>query len=184
MKKIYTYMMMALMALPMLTLTSCDRDAEDRMEARTLEGTWVGYIKDYYSDRWHREVSTYETAFYFYRDSRYATGGTGREVDYNVDGWARDYYCTFEWYVENRRIYIRYADGQRAIISDYFLDGDYFEGNMEVPYWDGGVRTVHFRLRYNGNYYWDRWTHYYTPKRAGQSGEDQTQSTDSLQTSK
>ena len=48
MKKIYTYMMMVLMALPMLTLTSCDRDAAD---ANTLNGQWEGFISTYYVDR-------------------------------------------------------------------------------------------------------------------------------------
>jgi hypothetical protein len=68
MKKIYTYMMMVLMALPMLTLTSCDRDAQDRYEARTLEGTWTGYIDTYYFDRWGKRGETFRTSISFGRE--------------------------------------------------------------------------------------------------------------------
>ena len=50
MKKIYTLLAMAM--ITMMTMTSCDADLEDRMEARTLEGTWTGYIDNYYYDRW------------------------------------------------------------------------------------------------------------------------------------
>ncbi len=35
MKKIYTFLAMAMVT--MMTMTSCDADYEDRMEARTLE---------------------------------------------------------------------------------------------------------------------------------------------------
>ncbi len=41
MKKLYTFLAMAMTT--MMTFTSCDVDYEDRMEARTLEGTWTGY---------------------------------------------------------------------------------------------------------------------------------------------
>ena len=55
MKKLFTYLtvMMALAAMPLFT--SCDvrfwEDVEDRAEARTLEGTWSGYIDTYFYDR-------------------------------------------------------------------------------------------------------------------------------------
>ena len=52
MKKIYTFLMMAMVAT---LFTSCDNrywnDMEDREEAYTLEGTWTGYIDVYFNDR-------------------------------------------------------------------------------------------------------------------------------------
>ena len=73
MKKLYTFLAMAM--LTMMTFTSCDVDYEDRMEARTLEGTWTGYIDNYYYDRWGLSGSSYRTAFYFERENAY--GGWG-----------------------------------------------------------------------------------------------------------
>ena len=88
MKKIYTYMMMVLMALPMLTLTSCDRDAAD---AHTLNGQWEGFISTYYVDRWGLTGEDYRTCIQFVQRDNY--GGTGFEVDYDVrDRWGSYYY--------------------------------------------------------------------------------------------
>ena len=53
MKKLFTYLTMALVTVTMFT--SCDelwRDSEDREEAYTLEGTWTGYIDTYIYDRY------------------------------------------------------------------------------------------------------------------------------------
>lgn len=48
MKKINTYLTIAILALMATTVfSSCDRlwdDIEDQEEAYTLEGTWTGYI--------------------------------------------------------------------------------------------------------------------------------------------
>ena len=50
MKKFFTYT--AMIILTMTLFTSCDiefwEDMEDRSEARTLDGTWTGYIDTYY----------------------------------------------------------------------------------------------------------------------------------------
>ena len=73
MKKLYTFLAMAMTT--MMTFTSCDVDYEDRMEARTLEGTWTGYIDNYYYDRWGLTGNSYRTAFYFERENAY--GGWG-----------------------------------------------------------------------------------------------------------
>ena len=63
MKKFFTYTAMVIM---MTTLfTSCDvefwEDMEDRSEARTLDGTWTGYIDTYYYDRWGLTGESYRT---------------------------------------------------------------------------------------------------------------------------
>ena len=88
MKKIFNYITVAIIALTTATVfTSCD---EDEMEAWTLDGTWTGYVETYYRDRWGWEGSQYRTAMYF--DKRNTYGGTGYEVDYNVNSRYDDYY--------------------------------------------------------------------------------------------
>ncbi|MCH5307825.1 MAG: hypothetical protein J1E37_07040 [Prevotella sp.] len=153
MKKIYTYLMMAILALPTtLALTSCDQDAADRYEARTLDGTWTGYIDTYYYDRWGKRGDTFRTSIYFQRENAY--GGTGYEIDYNVGAGRVDYYCEFRWTVDNGRIRIRYDDSWgEVVIYDYHLDDDYFEGYMD----DGTTRDIHFRLRYDSGFNWNGW---------------------------
>ena len=98
MKKLFTYLtvMMALAAMPLFT--SCDvrfwEDIEDREEARTLEGTWSGYIDTYFYDRFGVSGDSYRTSMYFERENSY--GGWGYEVDYNVNSRYDDYYyCEF-----------------------------------------------------------------------------------------
>jgi hypothetical protein len=48
MKKLFTYFLMATLAVTMLT--SCE--PEDEQIARTLEGDWSGTMEDYYYNRW------------------------------------------------------------------------------------------------------------------------------------
>ena len=106
MKKIYTLLAMAMVT--MMTLTSCDADFEDRMEARTLEGTWTGYIDNYYYDRWGLTGSNYRTAFYFERENAY--GGWGYEVDYDARRPSDYWYCDFKWEIVRGSIRIQYYD--------------------------------------------------------------------------
>ena len=83
----------------MTLFTSCDiefwEDMEDRSEARTLDGTWTGYIDTYYYDRWGLTGDSYRTTMYFERTSAYS--GWGYEVDYDLNSRYSDYYyCEFE----------------------------------------------------------------------------------------
>lgn len=156
MKKIYTYLMMVMMTLTtMTTMTSCDRDTidrEDRAEARTLDGTWTGYIDTYYYDRWHKGGDTFRTSIYFERENPY--GGWGYEIDYNVNSRYVDYYCEFRWEVSNGRIRIKYDDSWGdVIIYDYTLTDSYFDGYMD----DGTNKEIHFRLNYDSRFDWDSW---------------------------
>ena len=120
MKKFYTLLAMAMMT--MLTMTSCDADLEDRMEARTLEGTWTGYIDNYYYDRWGLTGNTYRTAFYFERENAY--GGWGYEVDYDARRPSDYWYCDFRWEIVRGNIRIQYYDRDYTdvVIYDYMLD--------------------------------------------------------------
>lgn len=150
MKKIYSYLLMALMALTSTTvLAGCDRD---EMEAWTLDGSWTGYIESYYHDRWGFTGDYYRTTMFF--DKRDTYGGTGYEVDYNTRNRYEDYYyCEFDWEVRNGRIIIRYADSKwyPVYIYDYTLNSRYFDGYMD----DGTTRDIYFRLEYDKNFDWD-----------------------------
>ena len=114
MKKLFTYLTMALVTVTMFT--SCDelwRDSEDREEAYTLEGTWTGYIDTYIYDRYGLSGDSYRTTMYFERENSY--GGWGYEVDYDMYSRYDDYYyCEFTWEVYGGEIRIRYADFTRS----------------------------------------------------------------------
>lgn len=150
MKQIFTLIMMALVT--MSTFTSCDQDAIDRQEARTLDGNWTGYIETYYYDRWNKHGDTFRTTICFRRTGNY--GGRGYEIDYNIASRYADYYCEFTWEVVNGRIHIRYDDSWgEVVIYDYRLDGTYFEGYMD----DSTNRDIYFRLEYDSSFDWNSW---------------------------
>ena len=152
MKKIYTLLAMAM--ITMMTMTSCDADLEDRMEARTLEGTWTGYIDNYYYDRWGLTGTNYRTAFYFERENAY--GGWGYEVDYDLNSRYSDYYyCEFRWDIYKGNIRIRYADSWNDVyVRDYSLSSSYFTGYMD----DGSSKDIVFKLNYDSRFDWSYWT--------------------------
>lgn len=158
MKKINTYLMMALMAMTVTTVsTSCERfweDMEDREEALTLEGTWKGYIDTYYEDRWGLRGDSYRTAMYFERENSY--GGWGYELDYDQYDRNSYYYCEFRWEVVRGAIRIQYADSWNDVyIYDYSLSSSRFAGSM-----DDGVSNsrIDFLLYYDSRFEWDYWT--------------------------
>ena len=153
MKKIFTYI--ALFIATLTTLTSCDRihDIEDRQEARTLDGTWTGYIDTYYADRWGMTGDSFRTTIHFERESAY--GGWGYEVDYDYYHPYEDYYyCEFTWEVYNGTIILRYADSWNDVrIRDYVLSDDYFKGHMD----DGVSTDIYFQLAYDYRFDWSYW---------------------------
>ena len=168
MKKIYTFLLMAMTA--MTVLTSCeDRDAD---EARTLDGTWTGYIDTYYQDRWGLAGNSYRTTMYFRQHDRY--GGIGYEVDYDLNSRYDDYYyCEFEWEVYNGEIVIHYADSwDNVYIYDYHLSSSRFEGYID----DGTTRDIYFELYYDGSFDWGRYhNYYYAPTRSATPSADSTE---------
>lgn len=176
MKKIYTYLLMAMMALPMMTaLTSCDRDSMDRDEARTLEGTWTGYIETYYRDRWGKTGDSFRTSIYFERENPY--GGWGYEIDYDWRNRYVDYYCEFRWEVSNGVIRIKYDDSWGVVrIYDYSLNGNYFEGYMD----DGTSREIYFRLSYDSRFDWNSWRTNWRRSRAAAAAQSDSIKTDSI----
>ena len=155
MKKLYTYMTMVMMTMTLFT--SCDieywEDLEDRSEARTLDGTWTGYIDTYYYDRWGLTGDTYRTTMYFERETPYS--GWGYEVDYDVNSRYNDYYyCEFKWDIYKGSIRINYADSWNDVyINDYRLNSTRFEGYMD----DGSSKDIIFRLNYDSSFDWGYW---------------------------
>ena len=119
MKKINTYLMMALMTvLTMTTFTSCDKDTRLAMD---LNGVWSGTIVgDYYVNHYTGVVreDIYDSEICFYQDGDFSKGGTGYQIDRNRD--TRQYTrFNFEWTVRDRKIYILYNDGFEVFIRDY-----------------------------------------------------------------
>ena len=163
MKKLFTFLTMMMAVTTTTLFTSCDArfwvDDEDRDEARTLEGTWSGYIDTYFYDRFGISGDTYRTTMYFERENGY--GGWGYEVDYNIYSRYDDYYyCEFRWEVINGAIRIRYADSWNDVyIYDYVLDDYYFSGYMDDGCRD---REVSFTLTYDSQFDWGYWTRGFT----------------------
>ena len=178
MKKIYTYMMMVLMATTStMSFTSCE--TEDQYEAEVLiAGDWQGYLGAYYYDRWGLSGNTYETVIHFCSNGYGATSGRGYEVDYDTRTPFYDYaYCEFSWSIINGVITLIYDDSMwyPVYISDYSLYRDYFAGYIN----DGTRRNISFRLEnvrfdywdtYRNGYYYD--DYYYSRTRA--AGNDST----------
>lgn len=136
MKKINTYLMMALLAvLTMSTFTSCDKDTRLAMD---LNGVWAGtIIGDYYYDRYGLVEDIYDTEICFYQDGDFSKGGTGYQIDRNQD--TRQYTrFNFEWRVRDSKIHIRYNDGYEIVIRDYDI-------------YDVG-KTMHFRGYFDDAY--------------------------------
>ena len=170
MKKIYTMLMMAVMAL---AFTSCNEDAQI---ARTLEGTWRGNM--YISSNWSgRTYNATYSEITFLKDPYKYSSGTGYWVDYYSDApW--DYVANhIEWRVDFGVIDIYFVeDGDRMQIRDYRLDYDRFYGTI----YENG-HTVDFELlntsrAYYNDYRWgyDSWYddwNYWARTRSGEAGD-------------
>ena len=152
MKKLYTTLMMAMMAMMTLSFTSCESDEEI---AYDLEGTWTGNMS--IADEFGESYVESEITFLRYPSSY--TEGNGLWADYYGP---RDYEVyRFEWYVDYGTIYIRFEDGARVEIRSYSLSSNRFRGR----FWDGD-KEVSFELRSTtrkneSNYSWSG-SHYRT----------------------
>ena len=164
MKKIYTMLTMALMAV---ILTSCD----NQQIARTLEGTWRGnmYISTRYDGRVYNAT---ESEITFLRDPYAYSSGKGYWVDY-YSGAPWDYVANhIDWRVDFGVIYVYFAEeGTEIRISDYRLSGNTFYGTIN----DNG-NYVDFDLYYYsrpaGYYNNFRWGYYdYWARSRGASGD-------------
>jgi len=172
MKKMFTMLMMAMMAL---AFTSC----EDEYIANTLEGTWKGnmYISTYWGD--YTYDATY-TEITFLRDPYTYSSGSGYWVDYYSNApW--DYVANhIDWTVNNGVIKVYFIEeGSTIYISNYHLNSNRFTGTIN----DGG-KPVDFDLynvshpyTYWDDYYWgyDSWyDDYYWARTRGAAATDST----------
>ena len=155
MKKIFTYTMMALIAMTMFT--SCD---DDGYIADTLRNrNWQGYIDIYYNSRWGLSGDEYATVMLFTSNDSFYTSGRGREVDYNTRSPYKDYaYCTFKWFIVDGEITLIYDDDRwkPIYIYDYDLYSTRFRGYID----DGTNRNIYFDLVSREDY--DGWGYYDT----------------------
>ena len=160
MKKIFTMLTMAMMAL---AFTSC----EDEYIADTLEGTWSGnmYISSEWDGRYYDATSTEIT---FLIDPFRFTKGSGYWVDYYRNApWGNYVANHINWSVSNGVIYVYFVeDGDRIEIRDYRLSHNRFVGTI----YDAG-QIVDFDLYcvdrpsdYWDDYRWgyDSWYNYYS----------------------
>lgn len=167
MKKIFTYTMMALMA--MMSLTSCEGD--DHYLAETLMNRdWQGYLGAYYTDRWGISASgkEYNTVMRFEGIDTYATSGRGCELDYRVNSWREDYaYATFKWFIVDGEITLIYDDDlwKAIYIVDYRLNYNNFYGYI----YDGTNRKIQFDFtnKYFGDEETNYWSYYRSYDRGG-----------------
>lgn len=151
MKKITNYFSMIFMAVMMLSLTSCDEDADI---AYALNGTWKGYMQTQlgYEGRYYQSNMS-EVTF----NSGYDSG----------DGYWIDYYSNAPWdYVANRitwrvsgtTIYINFHDTQeQAVIRNYHLDDNgYFYGDIDFNSTNKWISFQFVKVNTPDwdNYYW------------------------------
>jgi len=157
MKKLYTMMMMAMMAL---TFTAC----EDEMIADTLEGTWSGnmYVSSYYDGRDYYATRTEIT---FTLDPFRFTKGSGYWVDYYSGAPWRYVANHISWRVDNGCITVYFIeDGNSVVISDYRLSDTRFTGYIEDGDYDVNFSLTHVASpNWNDYDYWgyDGWNSYY-----------------------
>ena len=174
MKKLYSIITVALLAMAAVTLSCCNPDSEI---AYTLDGVWEGnmYKQSYYSGRYYETTST---VMQFDQDPYSYAQGTGRWIDYYSNApW--DYYASYiTWTVVNRRIRIySEKEGQTYYIDNYWLDDNRFEGTISDTYGNSKnfVMTKTYSRNWN-SYYWNGYygsgyyNGYYAPSRNSAKG--------------
>ena len=143
MKKIYNYLFVGIVGMLCMTLSSCNND--DNI-ARDLDGVWAG---DVTVGNWRNHEFQYVEIEFFKNPYRYAKG-TGVEYDYSDDGWFC-YVCEFSYEVDDRVIYIDYADDTHVRICDYDLYGNIFRGEFRNSY-DRKIAGFTFARPWNYRY--------------------------------
>lgn len=161
MKRVFTYLMMALMT--MTFMTACDDDDDI---AYTLEGTWRGnmYVSEIYNGAVYDATYTEIT---FLRDPYEYSSGQGYWVDYYDSGtpWGSYVANNIDWSVRNGVLYVYFRqEGTTIEIHDYRLSGGRFDGTIYY-----GNTTVNFELDHisspnYGNYHWGFYDSYYSKK--------------------
>lgn len=171
MKKITSFLTIALIAIISLTFTACDDDSN---VAYTLDGTWRGKMYVQYGGY----SSTYSVIRFDNNDGLYS--GTGYWIDY-YDGnyWgSRNYIANrITWTVRDGNIYINLIDeGSKVVIYDYRLSSGYFTGYVDAS---NGNRAS-FRLTKDDTFNW-RDDFYYNKVPTSIGSISRSADTDSIQ---
>ena len=151
MKKLYSFIMLRIVAVLSLSLTSC----KDDDIAKTLDGVWEGEVSQNYSWRWSNYTRYQYVEMEFIVDPYKYAKGYGYEYDYYSNGYER---VRFNFEVRNEVIYIDYADGVSVRISNYSLTDNRFSG--EFRNYHTGVYLGSFSFVKVPGYRYDR---YYYP---------------------
>ena len=129
MKRYSTYFMMLAIALLSFSFASCEVDwYEDNYHdgyytdeldaldlAEVLSGTWAGSMQ--FKNGETNETFSWDVSMTFVQNNRYATKGTGVEVDYDGDVSQS---LEFNWYLDERNgdIYITYVGSGKTFVMD------------------------------------------------------------------
>ncbi len=127
MKRLFTLLSTALVAVMTLSLTSCD---EDQLIGLRLDGTWEGDVYMYYEYGGHTYRAT-RTVVEF-DSSLSLSHGTGYWIDY-YSGAPWDYTAShIRWTVVDRTIRIHFIEDNYDIyIYDYSVNDRRFSGVIE-----------------------------------------------------
>lgn len=138
MKQTLTYTLMAICT--MFVMTSCDSDTD---LAYDLDGVWSGTLSsEFYDYRYGQHMTdTYETEITFVQEGDFSRGGTGYEIDYNLNT-GRSSQTYFDWTVRGGKIYIDYDDHTTVVVRDYDIytvgRTPHFRGYFD-DYYDGST---------------------------------------------
>ena len=155
MKKLYTTLMVLLLAAVVPTLfVSCDWDDDDEI-AYTLEGTWRGDMEVYSS--WNGRIyDATRTEITFLRDPYTYSSGDGYWVDF-YSGAPWDYVANhITWRVDFGDIVVWFREeGTTVRIRDYRLNNDHFRGWLQ-----DGENDVKFDLIHISSPNWSYYDHW------------------------
>ena len=190
MKQKYYSLGALILMMSALLFSSCMN--EDTRQSMTLSGEWRGDFGMFYQyeDRWGniRTFDSYDTYLTFIPNFKYATYGTGTQVDYYEYGPYEYQYYKFNWSIRDGIVYLNYPydPGLSTSIRDYRMVNGMFTGycsGASTPFRLYKVVDYYDWSRYNGNYGYsrrDNWE-YYAPRYAPATRSDAEAPSDSIQ---
>lgn len=162
MKKYLKKILAAVAAIvSMASLTGCD---EDLQMSAILSGQWRGDFGMFYEFEDRGELvrlDCNESHLYFEQRSAYTTSGWGKQLDHYFYGPKEFVYHYFDWYIEDRVLYIHYPYEPEldVAIYDYRTHHGVFTGYF-------GDSNTRFYLQKEEPYDdWDSYGYYYAPAR-------------------
>ncbi len=121
MKKIYSILMLAMMAMCVLTLSSCGDDDEEVFSPKSIIGTWRE-TDTYGSSKWVFEITFKKDNTFHWRETEYEDG---KIIDDDKDSG--------KYYINGSNVLLDFGEGD--------------EDTWEIMYFDGKTMKV----RWNGD---------------------------------